>query len=179
MLKKFLIIGVLSSLILFSGCELFSSGTKTQEQKIQNNVNKIDQKIVEETKPADASKTVDTSPEKNVESQPSAEVPTTSPEVLLAKCLKEKGVKLYTSSTCSHCTRQKALFNEGVGFLPNIECLAIDGWSQECKNAGIDAVPSWIFANGEKLTGETALASLAEKSGCDYAPEAAAKTISG
>lgn len=97
---------------------------------------------------------------------------TESAEVKLAKCLTSKGVKLYTSRTCPHCADQKALFKDGLEYLPNIDCLKPDasGWSNVCTAAGIKAVPTWIYANGDLLTGTTALNILAEKAGCEYNP---------
>ena len=196
MSKKFLIIGVLSCLIMFSGCNFFSratqSETKVNTQTVDENqadqkpddLNTAEQKAVEEetivdenkpvdeviilpeTKIPDETKTPDVT--KNTEVQPVTTVLKETPEILLAKCLTEKGTKLYTASTCPHCIKQKALFNDGVSFLPDTECAGKDGWAKVCLDAGVDAVPTWIFANREKLTGQTLLATLAEKSGCTY-----------
>jgi len=184
MSKKFLIIGVLSGLILFSGCTFFNGSTQletkvnaqtvdqNQVDKKQPDLNRPEEKTVPEIKPPEETKTAEVQP--NTQIQPDTEVqPTTtilkeSPEVLLAKCLTEKGTKLFTASTCPHCKRQKALFNEGETFLPDTECAGPDGWAKVCTDAAISAVPTWIFANGEKLTGQTPLVTLAEKSGCTY-----------
>ena len=87
----------------------------------------------------------------------------------LAKCLTKKGATLYAASTCSFCTKQKELFGSAVSFLKEVECYdpsSTQGWSQECQDAGITGVPTWIFKDGSTLRGFTQLADLAEKSGC-------------
>lgn len=94
--------------------------------------------------------------------------PEDSPEVALAKCLTANGVKLYTASWCGHCKNQKEAFGEGLEYLNNTECAEGDNWAQACKDAGVKAVPTWIFADGTVQTGNTPLAKLAEENGCTY-----------
>jgi len=88
-----------------------------------------------------------------------------------AKCLTEKGSKLYGASWCGWCQQQKELFGEAVQFLPYIEC--IDSETQqmtlECQAVGIEGFPTWVFG-GEKNTGFKPLEQLAELSGCPYKP---------
>jgi len=128
--------------------------------------------IIEETKP------VETNVENNgvkTEEVPVQKVEQkVSAEVLLAQCLTDNGVKLYTSRTCPHCTNQKALFKDGLEFLISIDCLNKEGtgWTDECKNNEINVVPTWIFSNGDILSGETSLETLAQKAGCEYKTEA-------
>jgi len=91
-----------------------------------------------------------------------------SKEVVLAKCLTENGAKLYTAKWCGHCQNQKKAFADGLEYLDHIECAEGDGWAQECKDADVTSVPTWIFADGTKKTGNTALDKLASLSGCEY-----------
>lgn len=91
-----------------------------------------------------------------------------SPEVALAKCLTDKGVKLYTSPWCGYCQLQKEAFRDGVRYLNEIDCSAMDGWSIACKEAGITAVPAWVFPDGTTKTGATPLEQLAELTECSY-----------
>jgi len=91
-----------------------------------------------------------------------------SAEITLAKCLTESGAKLYTASWCGHCQNQKAAFGDGLEYLDNTECAATDGWTQECTDAGVKAVPTWIFGDGTVRSGNTPLATLAELNGCTY-----------
>jgi len=91
-----------------------------------------------------------------------------TPEVTLAKCLTESGAKLYTASWCGHCKNQKAAFGAGLEYLKNTECADGDGWAQACTDAGVKAVPAWIFGDGTTRSGNTPLATLAELNGCKY-----------
>lgn len=91
-----------------------------------------------------------------------------SPEVALAKCITESGAKLYTASWCGHCKNQKEAFGDALEFLDNTECAEGDGWAQACTDAGVKAVPTWIFGDGTSKSGNTPLATLAELTGCEY-----------
>lgn len=102
------------------------------------------------------------------EPEPEDETVAQSPEVALAQCLTEKGATLYTASWCGHCQTQKAEFGEGLEYLDSVECAAFGGWSQECKDAGVEAVPTWIFGDGTEKLGNTPLETLAALNNCDY-----------
>lgn len=85
-----------------------------------------------------------------------------------AMCLQEKGAKFYGAFWCPHCQAQKKMF-ENSEKLPYVECSTPDGKDQTevCKEAGVESYPTWFFADGEKMTGEIALETLAEKTGCE------------
>src|SRR3989339_712442 len=85
-----------------------------------------------------------------------------------AQCLKDKGAIFYGAFWCPHCQNQKALFGKSAKFLPYVECSSPDGRSQLkiCQDKKIDGYPTWIFADGERKSGEIALEELAEKTGC-------------
>ncbi len=85
-----------------------------------------------------------------------------------AKCLGEKGAKFYGAFWCPHCAAQKKRFGSAKQFLPYNECSTPDATGQlkACTDLGIETYPTWIFANGEKVTGELELTSLAEKTDC-------------
>ena len=83
----------------------------------------------------------------------------------LATCLKDKGVKFYGAHYCSYCTRQKQMFGDSAANLPYIECEG-NPKNAECSQAKITGYPTWIFPNGERLTGAVNLEQLKEKSGC-------------
>lgn len=85
-----------------------------------------------------------------------------------AKCINNSGAKFYNAFWCSHCQNQKKMFGSSAKYLPSIECSNPDGQSQveSCKEAGIDAYPTWEFAGGERVTGELQLATLSEKTQC-------------
>ncbi len=86
----------------------------------------------------------------------------------LAQCLKEKGATFYGAFWCPHCQATKRMFGSAAGELPYVECSAPDGKSQlqVCKDKEITNYPTWIFADGSRLTGEQTAAQLAAASGC-------------
>lgn len=85
-----------------------------------------------------------------------------------AKCLSDKGAKFYGAFWCSHCQNQKELFGASKNVLPYVECSEADGNTQTkvCSDAKIEGYPTWEFANGERVSGEIKLETLAEKTGC-------------
>ena len=89
----------------------------------------------------------------------------------LAQCLKNSGVVFYGAFWCPHCKTQKADFGDAVPALPYIECSTADGNSQTaiCQQKGIQNYPTWIFADGTRLTGEQSLQTLATKASCPFA----------
>lgn len=85
-----------------------------------------------------------------------------------ATCIKDSGAIFYGAFWCPHCHNQKALFGTAERFLPYVECSNPDGKSQNetCNDAGVESYPTWVFPNGEKLTGEISLETLAAKTSC-------------
>jgi protein-disulfide isomerase len=85
-----------------------------------------------------------------------------------AKCLAEKNTTMYGSFLCPHCDDQKKLFGSSFRYVPYVEC-SMRGSRQmtfPCMAAQIRFTPTWIFANGERLTGVQPLKDLSEKTGC-------------
>jgi len=86
-----------------------------------------------------------------------------------AQCLTDKGAKMYGAYWCTHCKDQKEMFADSVSKITYIECAQPgdpNSVTQQCKEAGVEGYPTWIFADGSKLTGTQALSALAEKTGC-------------
>jgi hypothetical protein len=85
-----------------------------------------------------------------------------------AKCLGEKKAIFYGAFWCQHCQAQKKMFGPSKQYLPYQECSTADakGQLKECADVGIETYPTWVFADGSKLTGEVPLETLAEKTGC-------------
>jgi thiol-disulfide isomerase/thioredoxin len=85
-----------------------------------------------------------------------------------AQCLKDSGTVFYGAFWCPHCKAQKALFGDAVKLLPYVECSTPDGQGQTpvCVEKKIESYPTWVFPNGERLSGEVSFANLSEKSGC-------------
>lgn len=88
-----------------------------------------------------------------------------------AKCLTDKGVRMYGADWCPHCQNQKKLFGASFHFINYTEC-AVPGnprqQAKACSDADVTGYPTWIFANGERIEGETTFGELAKKSECEY-----------
>ena len=86
-------------------------------------------------------------------------------ELKLATCLKEKWAKLYWTSWCSHCKRQKEmLWPEAVKALWFIDC---DQNKSACTAAWVKGYPTWVI-NWENLPWVRELNFVASKAGCTY-----------
>ncbi|MDQ5883637.1 MAG: hypothetical protein QG654_551 [Patescibacteria group bacterium] len=87
----------------------------------------------------------------------------------LATCLGEAGAKFYGAFWCPHCNNQKKAFGKSDELLPYIECSTPDGnaQTQVCIDNQIQSYPTWIFADGTRLTGEISLEELAKKTSCE------------
>lgn len=85
-----------------------------------------------------------------------------------AKCLTEKGVKMYGAYWCPHCQTQKDSFGDSWQYINYIECSLPGGKVQTevCSQAEIKAYPTWEFPGGERKTGEISFAELSQRSGC-------------
>ncbi|MDP3057358.1 MAG: hypothetical protein Q8N37_02445 [bacterium] len=86
-----------------------------------------------------------------------------------AKCLTEKGAKMYGAFTCIYCKNQKAAFGSSFQYVNYQEC-TVDGkagtFAQVCNDAGIKGYPTWKFSDGTVKEGEVPMSQLAEKTGC-------------
>jgi len=79
----------------------------------------------------------------------------------LAKCMTEKGIKLYTNPTCTHCNAQKRLFKTAIQYVDVIEC---DYTIAKCYD--LLGVPAWDI-NGDIFYGKKEIKELIELSGCE------------
>jgi hypothetical protein len=87
-----------------------------------------------------------------------------------ARCLTQKGVKMYGAYWCPHCADQKNLFGASFKYAPYVEC-GVPGDTRkmqpECTDAGIKHYPTWQFPPvGERVEGEMPLADLSLRTGC-------------
>ena len=85
-----------------------------------------------------------------------------------AKCIAQTGTKFYGAFWCPHCAAQKADFGTSKEYLPYVECSLPDGSGQTqiCIDKKIVEYPTWVFPDGSTSTGETAMATLSQKTGC-------------
>ena len=86
----------------------------------------------------------------------------------VAKCLTEKGVKMYGAYWCPHCAEQKRLFGKSFDYIDYIEC-AIPGdnsrQTEICIKENITGYPTWDI-NGERVSGTHEPTELASLAGC-------------
>jgi len=85
-----------------------------------------------------------------------------------AQCLVDNNAMFYGAFWCENCETQKQLFGQSAKKLPYVECSPANGQGQLqiCQNAGIEAYPTWEFADGTREVGVQSLEILAERSGC-------------
>jgi hypothetical protein len=87
-----------------------------------------------------------------------------------AKCLTDRGVKMYGAYWCPHCAEQKELFGESMPYVPYVECGVYGKRNEEqpvCKDAGIHHFPTWQFPPvGERVEAVMPLADLSARTGC-------------
>jgi hypothetical protein len=86
-----------------------------------------------------------------------------------AQCLTEKGAVMYGAYWCPHCLNQKKMFGRSWQFVNYVECdRRGDNANPElCAANNVEGYPTWIFADGTRLTGELSLKVLGDKTGCD------------
>src|SRR5271165_3115517 len=65
-----------------------------------------------------------------------------------ARCLGDRGVKMYGAYWCPHCQEQKEKFGDSFEYAPYIECGVkgeLRAEAQVCKGADIKHFPTWQF----------------------------------
>lgn len=75
----------------------------------------------------------------------------------LARCLNDKGIKMYGAWWCPHCKNQKDMFGKSFKYINYVECAVPDsrqGQTRECQDAGIEGYPTWVFPDGRIVQGE-------------------------
>jgi hypothetical protein len=85
----------------------------------------------------------------------------------LAKCLTEKGAKMYGAYWCGHCQNQKQMFGSAFQHIDYIECDSSGENANPvaCDEAGIRGYPTWVI-NGQQYPGEQSFDKLKELTGC-------------
>ena len=85
-----------------------------------------------------------------------------------ARCISDSGAKFYGASWCPHCQTQKELFGKSAKLIPYVECSVPGGQgaSYLCRNAKVESYPTWVFADGSRVSGAQTLEYLAEKTAC-------------
>ena len=87
-----------------------------------------------------------------------------------ARCLTQRGVKMYGAWWCPHCQEQKELFGASFEYAPYVECGIkgdLHGTAQVCKDQDIKHYPTWQFPPmGERVERVFPLQELGDRTGC-------------
>jgi hypothetical protein len=87
-----------------------------------------------------------------------------------ARCLTDRGVKMYGAWWCPHCVEQKEKFAGSFEYAPYVECGIkgdIQGQSQVCKDEKLQHYPTWQFPpTGERVDRVFSLEELSDRTGC-------------
>lgn len=87
-----------------------------------------------------------------------------------ARCLSDRGVKMYGAFWCEHCKDQKSRFGASFNNVTYIEC-GVKGQgtaqTQVCKDEGIKRYPTWQFPpTGERVSRVFDIWELSDRTGC-------------
>lgn len=87
-----------------------------------------------------------------------------------AKCLTDRGVKMYGAWWCPHCVEQKEKFAASFEYAPYVECGIkgqTNGQAQVCKDENVKGYPTWQFPpTGERVERVFTLQELSDRTGC-------------
>lgn len=86
------------------------------------------------------------------------------------RCLTRQGAIFYGASWCPQCRAQRRLLGSAMRYVRYVECSVGGDHEREtaaCRKADIDGYPTWVFADGSRVSGRLSLASLAARSGCE------------
>jgi len=87
-----------------------------------------------------------------------------------ARCLSDRGVKMYGAYWCPHCQEQKEKFDASFEYVPYVECGVkgdLHAQSQACKDANVKHYPTWQFPPmGERVERVFSLQELSDRTGC-------------
>lgn len=86
----------------------------------------------------------------------------------LAQCITDSGAEYFGAYWCSNCQKQSLLFGDSKDLIPYIECdeSGKDEQAEYCLTEGIEAYPTWRFADGSEMLGLQSLETLSEKTHC-------------
>ncbi len=87
-----------------------------------------------------------------------------------ARCLGDRGVKMYGAWWCPHCVEQKEKFSASFEYVPYVECGVKGdpkGQNPVCLDAGIKHFPTWQFPpTGVRVERVFSLEELSDRTGC-------------
>ncbi|MBT4334814.1 hypothetical protein HOD61_03295 [archaeon] len=81
----------------------------------------------------------------------------------LAQCITTNNISMAGTSWCGHCNTQKEMFGNSFQYIDFHDCVEDRQW---CINAGIEAYPAWVLADGTIILGVQSISKLTELSNC-------------
>jgi len=145
---KYIIIGVLASLIVLGGLMMWLSSLSMNPGNIATST-----------------------PVSGVTATTSNSVTTPAPAIpdgkitAFAKYLQANGITMYGAVWCTHCQDQKEAFGEAFQYVPYVEC---PDNVKVCLAKGVTGYPTWMKPDGTKLEGFNDLSALAVWAGFKY-----------
>lgn len=85
-----------------------------------------------------------------------------------ATCIADSGATFYGAFWCPHCSDQKKEFGDSKDLLPYVECdpNGQNANPQACQAAGVEQYPTWVFADGTKVSGLQSFDELSKATSC-------------
>ncbi|QDU75022.1 putative peptidyl-prolyl cis-trans isomerase [Bremerella volcania] len=84
----------------------------------------------------------------------------------LAKAIADSGAIFFGADWCPHCTRQKGMFGDGAADLPFVEVTNPNHTlNQVGSDNNITQLPTWVFADGTRVTGVLEIEELLDYTG--------------
>jgi hypothetical protein len=88
-----------------------------------------------------------------------------------ARCLSDRGARMYGAYWCPHCSEEKEKFGASFEYAPYVECGIkgdAHGIAQICKDEGIKHYPTWQFPpTGERVERVFTMKELSDRTGCE------------
>ena len=178
LMKKFSVLMMIAfAIVLVSACtKPWTSGNvwvsgKSAKVKIKNpvawgesvkeQIAKRNQQKASDTKKMEDNKNTDT--EKGQEDTNMWDLAIDTDTEALARCLTEKGFKMYGTNRCSHCKNQKEKFGASFKKIDFIDC---DAEKEACTKAGVQWYPTWVNAEWKLFPWDQSLEKLKNISWC-------------
>lgn len=91
------------------------------------------------------------------------------------QCLTRRGATFYGASWCPVCKQQRRTLGRAMSRVRYVEC-SVGGKrgrnTSACRKAGVRSYPTWVFADGSRVSGRQSLVNLASRTGCSLASPA-------
>jgi len=84
------------------------------------------------------------------------------------KCLTASGMKFYGAFWCPYCENMKEKFSDSAKYISYVECdpRGANAQPEQCEANNVEGYPTFIFADGSRISEETSLFELGQRTGC-------------